>query len=180
MIIVYGTASSGKSNIAENMAVEISKENNTPLVYIATMESDSDAAKIRIRKHRKAREGKGFYTIEEPNKLIVHTLSVREKTVLLECVSNYCANVYYKNFGDTVATNEEIDKLTETIVTQIIALSKSAKELIVVSNDIFRDGIQYDEWTESYCKLLAHVNEGLTNSCDSFYEVVNGIAHKIV
>ena len=60
MILVYGTASSGKSNIAENMAVDHSKKSDTSLVYIATMENKSDAAKERIKRHREQREGKGF------------------------------------------------------------------------------------------------------------------------
>lgn len=179
MIIVYGEASSGKSNIAENMAVEISNNKGASLVYLATMESETKAAKERIRKHRIAREGKGFYTIEEPYRLVTHVFSVREKVVLLECVSNYCANTYFKKYGDKVISDLEISEMTEEIVSGILKIDASSCELIVVSNDIFRDGIVYDEWTEKYQKLLAHVNEELASRCDKFYEVVNGIAYEI-
>lgn len=179
MILVYGTASSGKSNIAENISVNIAKEQERPLVYLATMESATESAKQRIRKHRKSREGKGFYTIEEPDRLRAHVLSVAGKVVLLECVSNYCANVYFKKYNDAVASDDEIDEMTDEIVSQILMISDSSYETVIVTNDIFRDGIIYDEWTESYMKLLARVNENLAKNTETFYEIINGIPFKI-
>jgi len=180
MIVVYGTASSGKSNIAENMAVNIAKKRGFSLVYLATMESNTEASKERIRKHRQAREGKGFYTIEEPDRLITHVFSVRGKVVLLECVSNYCANIYFKKCGERPATDFEIADMIEEIVMQILKINESSYELVVVTNDIFRDGIIYDEWTESYQKLLAGVNERIVHKSNSFYEIVNGVPYEII
>lgn len=179
MIVVYGTASSGKSNIAENLAVETGRKRGLPLVYLATMENNNESAKKRIKKHRESREGKGFYTIEEPYRLKTHVLSVSNKTVLLECLSNYCANVYFQKFGERVAGESEIYAMAEDIVAQVILLDESAYELIVVTNDIFRDGIVYDEWTESYLKLLARVNERIVHYAGNLYEVVNGIPYYI-
>lgn len=180
MIVIYGTASSGKSDIAEDFALDFSKKRGTQLIYLATMESDSEVSKQRIRKHRLKREGKGFYTIEEPYRLITHVLSVSGKTVLLECVSNYCANVYFKKHGNIVASENDINNMCEEIVSQIIRISDSAMELVIVTNDLFRDGIIYDDWTESYMKLLARVNARLAKECDSFYEVINGIPYEII
>ena len=65
MITVIGSATSGKSEASENIAVNIAKENNKQLIYLATMESESAAAKERIKKHRNLRKDKGFITIEE-------------------------------------------------------------------------------------------------------------------
>lgn len=175
MIVIYGTASSGKSKVAEDMAVKISTENNTELTYIATMESESDAAKARIKKHRAQREGKGFNTIEEPDRLRAHSLTVRGQTVLLECVSNFCANVYYKKFADKIANSDEIVSLSEYIVSQILSVSSNVFEIIIVTNDVFSDGRKYDPWTEAYIKILALVNEELMRKCDCFYEVTVGI-----
>ena len=62
MILLYAGSASGKSHIAEDMAANIAKRRGTGLIYIATMEANSDAAKARIKKHKAAREGKGFYT----------------------------------------------------------------------------------------------------------------------
>lgn len=178
MIVIYGTASSGKSNIAEQFAVNEAAKRRSPLVYIATMESSSEAAKKRIRKHRQQREGKGFYTIEEPDRLSATYFSVIGKTVLLECVSNYCANVLFKELGDKPATKEDIKRIKDYVVSGIMKVSENAMELIVVTNDIFCDGTVYDDWTRGYMKLLAEVNYELAKNCDEFYEVINGVAVK--
>lgn len=175
MIFIYGSASSGKSNIAENMAVKNAALTDTKLVYIATMENESDAARERIRKHKKLREGKGFYTIEEMYKLSVHNLSVLNKTVLVECISNLCANIYFRDMQENIADENDIERMTEYVIKGIKMLSATANELYVVSNDIFCDGVIYDEWTTSYMKYLSNVNKELVNMCDEFYEVVNGI-----
>lgn len=175
MILVYGTASSGKSNIAENMAVDHSKKSDTSLVYIATMENESDAAKERIKRHREQREGKGFYTIEEMYNLAVHDLSVLNKTVLIECMSNLCANIYYKEFGDAIVNDSNIKRATDYIVNGLVKLSKTASEVIIVSNDVFSDGRAYDKWTERYMKFLADVNSEIAKMSNEFYEVINGI-----
>jgi len=179
MIVVYGTASSGKSNIAEQMAVEASMKNGTSLIYIATMEGESEASKQRIKKHRAQREGKGFFTIEEMRRLKAHALSVKDKTVLLECVSNLCANIYFKELGEKSATYDDIMRMTEDVISGIQTLNESAKDMIIVSNDIFCDGKIEDRWTEAYKQFLAHVNMRLSDICDEFYEVINGIPKKL-
>ncbi|MDO4187999.1 MAG: bifunctional adenosylcobinamide kinase/adenosylcobinamide-phosphate guanylyltransferase [Lachnospiraceae bacterium] len=176
MIIIYAGSASGKSKIAEDMAVDIAKKRGTSLVYIATMESNSEEAKRRIRKHREAREGKGFYTIEEPFRLVTHAFSVRNKTVLIECMSTYCSNIYFKKKGTETASANEIYEMAENIVTQVMKLKESAYELVIVTNNLFDDGVIYDEWTESYLQLLAIVNSNLTKECDRFIEVVDGFS----
>ena len=92
MITVIGQATSGKSEASENIAVNIAKENNKQLIYLATMESESASSKERIKKHRNLRKDKGFITIEEQVSLKKHVSEVKDNVVLLECVSNLCAN----------------------------------------------------------------------------------------
>lgn len=176
MILVYGGSASGKSEFAENMTVEIAGKRGLSLIYIATMECESDEAKRRIRKHRAAREGKGFYTIEEPYRLVTHTFSIRNKVVLLECLSTYCSNVYFRKKGSETATPDELYEMADDIVSQVLKLNDSAYELVVVTNNLFDDGIIYDKWTESYLQLLAIVNSNLAKQTDRFFEVSNGIS----
>lgn len=179
MIVIYGTASSGKSNIAEQVAMESASKSGTSLIYIATMENETDAAKARIKKHRASREGKGFYTIEEMRRLKAHALSVKNKTVLLECVSNLCANIYFKELGENAATSDDIIRMTDDVISGIKTLDESAKDMVIVTNDIFCDGIIHDRWTEAYVQFLAGVNMNLSKICDEFYEVINGIPKRL-
>lgn len=179
MITVIGSATSGKSEASENIAVNIAKENNKQLIYLATMESESAAAKERIKKHRNFRKDKGFITIEEQVSLKYHVSEVKDKVVLLECVSNLCANYYYKVSGEKIATDEAISFMADEIFKDILSINDSAFELILVTNDLYRDGIIYDKWTESYLKLTAKVNEKAAAHSKQFIEVINGISTQI-
>lgn len=180
MIMVIGQASSGKSMYAETLAIDIANKNKCEKLYLATMENETAAAKARIEKHRKMREGKGFLTIEEMYNIRAHEPSVEGKLVLLECMSNLCANVLYKKYGDVIVTDENIEEMSNCIFDDVGALANNAKELIIVSADVFSDGIKYDDWTEGYLKLLANVNKKIAHKCDGVYEVVANVAMSII
>ena len=175
IIFVYGTASSGKSNIAENIAVGYSKVADAELIYLATMENKTDAAKYRIKRHKALRKGKGFTTVEEPLNLLKCAEKVRSKIVLLECMSNLCSNVLYDETGDNVPDESCIMKVSDMIVSQVKEISANARTLVIVTNNIFEDGITYDDWTEGYLRLLASVNCELAKMSDIVYEVINGM-----
>jgi adenosylcobinamide kinase/adenosylcobinamide-phosphate guanylyltransferase len=59
--------------------------------YIATMQAFDEESRARIRKHQRARSGKGFATIEQGTHLEEVSLP-KECTALLECMSNLVAN----------------------------------------------------------------------------------------
>ena len=65
--LVIGVPDSGKSALAEDLAMKLSRDGKR--IYLATMEILDDAGKKRVEKHRKLREGKGFFTIEAPVKI---------------------------------------------------------------------------------------------------------------
>ena len=62
VVLVVGVPDSGKSALAESVALELSGENKR--IYLATMEVLDEAGYERVKKHRKLRKGKGFFTIE--------------------------------------------------------------------------------------------------------------------
>ena len=179
MIFVIGRASSGKSRFAEDMAVRKSIEYDCQKIYIATMENETKASKQRIAKHRKQREGKGFETIEEMYVLKDHINEAEGKIVLLECVSNLCANVLYKSCTDSTVSDEILDELAKSVFSDIERLYKHAKELIVVSADVFSEGKLFDGFTDNYLKLLALVNKKIAEKSENFIEVCAGIPCKI-
>ena len=47
--------------------------------------------------------------------------------------------------------------------------------LVVVTNEIFSDGVLYDEETEAFRKDLAILNRAIASRADAVYEVVAGI-----
>ena len=61
----------------------------------------------------------------------------------------------------------------------IRSLLSQCSNLIVVTNEIFSDGIQYDEETVNYQRCLADINIQMAAEADCMTEVVYGIPLKI-
>ena len=170
--LIYGGSGSGKSEFAEGFVCEKHYDNQ---YYLATMAAFDDEAKARIQKHRDARAGKGFETIEQPFDAAKITNNINENgIILLECLSNLVANEMFRD-GQIIPSEKCIEKIFEDLK----VLAGHISELVIVSNDIFDDGIQYDETTMDYLKALGALNSMLASEAEEVYEVVVGIPLKI-
>lgn len=189
--LVTGGSGSGKSEYGEGLILDISDGER---FYIATMEPSGSEAERRIARHRKLREGKGFFTIERPRDLGGLILPGEgRKNVLLECVSNLAAN---EMFGGGACGSAEPageagacgpaelagetgpDRLTELarrIVSDIRSLARQADHLVIVTNQVGEDGCCYDRETREYIALVGRVNQELAKLADQVTEVVFGI-----
>ena len=56
---------------------------------------------------------------------------------------------------------------------------ESCENLLIVTNEIFSDGIGYDEMTKDYIRQLGWLNHELAGIADTVYEVVYGIPVRI-
>ena len=176
MIVVYGTSSSGKSQVAEDIATGLGKDKS--LFYVATMERRSAASKDRIKRHRAMRQGKGFVTIEEELDLKKIISKVSGGVVLLECVSNYVANILFGQYGENILREDELEALAESIAEDVSLLDEVC-ELVVVTNDLFKNYYSTDSWVDGYMRLLARVNILLAKQATTFIEVEMGICNFI-
>lgn len=177
--LVYGGSGSGKSEYAENLSVRLQKEDRTSsdatLWYVATMYPyDMDGhideeVKHRIARHRMQRSDKGMMTVE--CYLDFEKLDAKaEDVVLLECTSNLLANILYRS-------EKKPKNPTQHILSMLQKLSLQVSHLIVVSNDIFSDGIGLcqDEETFRYVKALADIHRWLAKEATTVTEVCCGI-----
>lgn len=170
--LVTGGSGSGKSAYAEKLVTEQYKKDSK--YYIATMQVYDEEGKARIERHRQMRNGKGFTTIEQPA-YIEEALTKIDKweekqcVALVECMSNLAANEIFQE--------EEIRPYAavERILKGIKTLSKHLHGLVIVTNNVFEDGIEYDAGTQEYLKALGQINEGLASMADTVTEVVVGI-----
>ncbi|MCD8104174.1 MAG: bifunctional adenosylcobinamide kinase/adenosylcobinamide-phosphate guanylyltransferase [Lachnospiraceae bacterium] len=95
-----------------------------------------------------------------------------DMVVLLECMSNLVANEMFEPNGagkDTV----------EAVMRGIEALRRQVCHLVVVTNEVFSDGITYDAETMRYLSYLGAVNREMAAQADAVTEVVYGIPVKI-
>lgn len=136
------------------------------MLYVATMKPYDDECLKRIERHRKMRDGKGFRTVECYTDLSEITESA--DTILLECMSNLTANVMFSDNNDNA-----FDKIVGGI------LSLKSENIVVVTNEISSDGIEYGGDTKMYISLLGRINSVLSKRADKVYEVVYGIPIEI-
>lgn len=117
------------------------------------------------------KEGKQHIAVqkEKEGKQCVAEQKEKQCVALVECMSNLAANEIFQK--------EEIRPYAavERILKGIKTLSKHLHGLVIVTNNVFEDGIEYDAGTQEYLKALGQINEGLASMADTVTEVVVGI-----
>lgn len=177
LYVVTGGSGSGKSEYAENLAVCLAK--GQALYYVATMEPGGEEGWERVRRHQALRADKGFQTIECYTDIgripaRIGAAGCKTATVLVECMSNLLAN---EMFGKTNQMWD--DRARDRLLEQMRSLSKQCKHLIVVTNEVFSDGICYASETEQYKRQLAWINGCLVDLADEAVEIVCTIPIRI-
>ena len=200
--LITGGSGSGKSAYAEKYICRVSNENGyKEKYYIATMQVFDDEGQRKIDRHRRLRAGKGFITIEQPRdiKKAVEKLQSENclktgRSALLECMSNLVANEMFppvdasgiraaKKEKETLDDPEnmkdyetaQISHVSKKVLKEVSILSENVAELVIVTNNVFEDGVCYDESTMNYIKAMGIVNRGLAAMAERVVEVVAGI-----
>ena len=170
MTLIIGGSGSGKSAYAEDYMVSISEDRKK--YYIATMQIYDEEGKRKVERHRMLRGGKGFSTIEQPIDIgkAAEKMEDGERTALLECIYNLTANEMFLPSG--ICREEDT---AEKVISGILSVAETVDTMVIVSNNVFEDGICYDEGTMSYLRALASVNRRLAQMADCVIEVVVGI-----
>lgn len=186
IILIYGGSGSGKSEFAEDYVCKTPFHNR---FYLATMISYDRESKLRIEKHRNQRRGKGFITLEHPmdvDEVLMEIDRIKApefftnaskeggSIILLECMSNLVAN---EMFRDGLIMDEP--SCIRKILHDISKINDSVDTLVIVSNDIYEDGVDYDIGTRAYLNALGAINRRIAQMAEEIYEVVVGIPIKI-
>ena len=129
----------------------------------------------KVFKHQKMREGKGFLTIEQSTDIHQAADKMEKDTTienvgLLECMSNLVANEMFRE-----GQIRDCDLVKKNIIDGIEELLKTVKDFIIVTNNVFEDGIVYDETTMNYIRTMGCINQELAKMADKVIEVVVGI-----
>jgi adenosylcobinamide kinase/adenosylcobinamide-phosphate guanylyltransferase len=104
VVLVAGGARSGKSEYARRMAETFP----APRVFVATGAVVDDEMRERVRKHREARAGRNWETIEETENLETVLRGARRFNVLLvDCLTLWIGNVMHAATGAGKTVGEE-------------------------------------------------------------------------
>lgn len=162
--VVTGGSGSGKSAFAEQLVLELGEGQR---IYLATMMCFDEESRKRVKRHREMRKDKGFVTVERYTNLSGIELP-KQGILLLECMSNLVANEMY----DPEGAGEDC---VRQILDGIGKIRKQVRHLVVVTNEIFSDGLLYEEETRRYQRNLGQINREIAKMADEVVEVVYGI-----
>lgn len=164
LTLITGGSGSGKSEFAEDLSVSY-KSNN--LIYIATMFLYDNESLKKVERHKRMRDHKNFKTIECFKNLKSLFIS-NNSTVLIDCMSNLVANEMYLEGGAK-------DKTVQEVIRGIESINNQAENLVIVTNELFSDGIVYDDDTMRYIRNLGEINKEIGKKADNVVEVVYSI-----
>ena len=167
---ISGGAKNGKSTLAQNLAVTLSR--NGPRYYVATMIPVDAEDRARIRRHVADRAGLGVESIEcgggiRPGR----NRGGGTGSCLVDSATALLQNALFppeKNYEmDLEAAGRCADEL--------IAFVRSVGNAVVVSDYLYSDAVYYDPSTEAYRRCLAEIDRRLAQVCDTVVEMSAGI-----
>lgn len=189
IVLVVGGAKSGKSMFAQNLSKSLNESLKNSisgqldgeierevgkLYYVATMNPYDLEDLKRIENHLREREGYGFNTIEETlNMSKVSSLIKEEDTVLIDSITSLVTNYMFRG-------KEFYKDVSDDILSGILEIINNSKNVVIVSDYLFSDSIQYDCYTENFRKEIGVVNRKLAKIADTVVECSYGniIYHK--
>jgi adenosylcobinamide kinase / adenosylcobinamide-phosphate guanylyltransferase len=163
--LVLGGARSGKSNFAENLAIQT----GLARYYLATAQAYDKEMEARISKHQNDRQGK-WITIEEPINLLtsLKQYSSSEKIILVDCLTLWLSNL----IGEGRSIDEEIDQLVQGI--------KSVEgSVIFVSNEVGQGIVPDNALAREFRDYVGRLHQELAACVDTVYFITAGLAQKL-
>ena len=168
--LVIGGAASGKSARAEVLALA----GPAPRTYVATLEracADDDA---RVARHALLRAGKGFRVLECPRGLAGVALDALPAggTALLEGLGTLVAN---EMFAPPAYAPRPEGAVLADVLAGVRALARACADVVVVTDDVGRDGTAPAPATQAWARVLARANAALAAEFEQVMEVVFGL-----
>ena len=170
LILICGQADSGKSLYAET---RLSEFRSSPKIYAAMSKIVDEEMRERVKKHQAMRSGKGFITVEKTQNLGRLEIPAGS-AIMIESLTAWAANEMFTETGV-----KESGHVVTKILSDLSRLLEHAENIVIVSDDIFSDGVEYDALTEEYVKTLALLTVKIAEIADEVVEFVSGFALRL-
>lgn len=180
IVFVSGGARSGKSAVAEQLAVELERRNRrqgSALYYLATARASDGEMAARIARHRRQR-GDGWNTLEAPLALTEALAQIPHgSTVLLDCLTLWASQWLFQPSSQDCQPDSrlEVQGLAE-LEAVLDCARRRGLSLVVVSNDLNEDMLLQEPLVWRYLAFLQCLHCRLADEAERVVEVVAGVA----
>jgi len=173
-VYVTGGRRSGKSAFAQAMA----EQSAGGKVYIATCPVIDQETRARVDDHKKAREGKGWVTVEEELDLACAIGRAGSADVILvECLTLWVNNMLYQaQMEEAPAERETVEKMMDKVLD---TAGGAGSTVIFVSNEVGLGIIPENPLARKFSDIAGSVNQLAAARADEAYLVVSGLAQKL-
>jgi adenosylcobinamide kinase/adenosylcobinamide-phosphate guanylyltransferase len=170
IILITGGSRSGKSAFAQKRAEQLPG----PRAYVATCPVIDTEMEERIRKHREARRGRGWATIEEAVDLAgVIRRADGYRLLLVDCLTLWINNLLYEaeRRGERFTEEAAADCCRELIA----AAAAFPGTVIFVTNELGMGIIPENETARRFRDLSGRCNQEIAGAARTVTLVVSGI-----
>ena len=164
--LITGGERSGKSNYAQNLALQLS---DAP-IYVATARKWDDDFQDRITRHQQERDER-WTNIEKEKHL--SEIDFSGKVALIDCVTLWLTNFF-------VDTNNDVELSLEEAKKEFISIANQENAtLIIVTNEIGMGVHAETHIGRKFTELQGWMNQFLASKADEVVLMVSGIPVKI-
>ena len=170
LVFISGGARSGKSEHARRLSESLPGRR----AFIATCPAVDDEMRERIRKHRVARSGSGWHTIEETSDLSGAVRSAEQYEVLLiDCLTLWVSNLMQQ-------AHEQSDEMTEETMAHccgdlIDACKERSGTVVMVTNEVGMGIVPDNAVARRFRDLAGRCNQLIAAAADEVTFLVCGL-----
>ena len=161
IVLVTGGQRSGKSDYAQQLALQLSERP----VYLATSRIWDEEFRRRIERHQRQR-GPQWTNIEEEKFLSRHLLENR--TIVIDCLTLWTTNFFFDNDSD-------IKKSLEELKSEFDRFTGQSATFIFVTNEIGLGGVAENAMQRHFTDLQGYINQHIAATASEVYMSVSGI-----
>ena len=161
IILITGGQRSGKSNYAQQLALQLSDQP----VYLATSRVWDEEYRKRIERHQQNR-GPQWTNIEEEKYLSQHALKGR--VIVIDCLTLWATNFFFDNDSD-------IEKSLNQLKAEFDRFTQQTATFIFVTNELGLGGISENPIQRRFTDLQGWMNQYVAEKADQVVLMVSGI-----